>query len=137
MFGGIASYMHSSTVEHHLKALREDYERVEGRPFEHFYCPILGVDERAPLCMGHIVNEACPDSYRGRVVQREDVDNFYGALAEAEFTTLVQARSMDPRDVLCDPILRKRMKPKLMVGGEVWPHYPDRGPGERSGDHSP
>jgi hypothetical protein len=119
--------MHSSAVEHHLKLLSEDCARVDGKPFTYFLCPILGVDENVPLCMGHIVNDACPNSFPGRVVQREDVDHFYGSIVEADFTGLVQAWSKDPKNVLLDPVLSKKMKPRFLVGGEEWKHHHDLG----------
>jgi hypothetical protein len=119
--------MHSSAVEHHLKLLREDYTRVNGNPFKHFLCPVLGMDEDVPLCMGHIVNDACPNSFPGRVVQREDVDHFYGSLVEADFTGLVQAWTIGPKNALLDPVLSKKLKPKFLVDGEEWAHHHDRG----------
>src|SRR5262249_31834927 len=120
-------YMHSPAVEHHRKLLREDCARVDGKPFEYFLCPMLGVDEDVPLCMGHIVNDACPNSFTGRVVQREDVDNFYGSIVEADFTSLVQAWAMGPKNALLHPVLGKKMKPKFLVGGEECEHHHDLG----------
>ena len=63
----------------HLKA---DYESVTGKSFQHFFCPILHVDEDVPLTKGHIV----PGSLGGtsRVLQRADVDNGFGSFFEAE-----------------------------------------------------
>ena len=57
-----------------------------------FLCPILQLEERVPLCKGHIV----PKAVRGRtwVVQRKDVDNFYGSFAEADFIHGVRLRAM-------------------------------------------
>jgi hypothetical protein len=124
----------SEPIESQLKALREDYANVTGIPFEHFYCPILFEDAPAPLCMGHIVNESCPNSFRGRVVQRADVDNFFGSLAEADFTSLIQAQSMHRNDVLYHPTLSKKLRPKITVDGKEWKHYQDRGP--KAPDHS-
>jgi hypothetical protein len=77
--------------------------------------------------MGHIVNEACPNSFKGRVVQREDVDNFYGQFVEAKFTSNVQARSMSLAEALRDPKMSKKLRPKICVNGEMWEHYEDRG----------
>jgi hypothetical protein len=77
--------------------------------------------------MGHIINNACPNSFRGRVPQREDVDKFYGLTFEPDFTGNVQARSMSPRHALMDPKIYKKMIPKIIVSGEQWPHYADQG----------
>ena len=65
-----------------LEQLRKDFESVRGRRFDHFYCPILHVDEAVPLTKGHIV----PESLGGKslVLQRTDVDNGFGSFFEAE-----------------------------------------------------
>ena len=71
-----------------LDRMREDFCQVTGTPFEHFFCPILHVDERAPLAMGHII----PKSLGGResVLQRADVDNRFGSFVEAEFADIIR-----------------------------------------------
>src|SRR2546429_236557 len=98
----------SKDIERQRSFLREDCTRVIGRPFKDFLCPILLTDEPVPLCMGHIINKACPNSFGGRIVQRADLDSFYGALAESDFTANIQARSMGgPEEALRDPTLRK------------------------------
>jgi hypothetical protein len=33
-----------------LNILRSDYQTVVGKPFSHFYCPILFLDEDVDLC---------------------------------------------------------------------------------------
>jgi hypothetical protein len=121
------NFGHSETVEHNLTTLREDYARIIGRPFENYFCPILLEDERVRLCMGHIINEACPNSFRGRVVQREDVDNFFGSSFEADFTGTVQAKSMSLREALDNPQMSKKLQPKLVLNGEQCEYYHDRG----------
>jgi hypothetical protein len=127
MSGEAANRRHSSAVERQLPVLREDCARVDGKPFKYFLCPILGVDEDVELCMGHIVNEKCPDSYGGRVVQRGDVDHFYGSLMESDFTSLMRAWAKGPREVFLDPGLGRKMKPRVIAGEEQWKLYPDRG----------
>lgn len=61
---------------------RADYASVRGEPFRNFYCPILHVDENVPLSAGHII----PRSLGGttKVLQRRDVDNWFGSFFEAE-----------------------------------------------------
>ena len=68
----------TSNIEH----LRVDFKLATGKSFEHFFCPILHVDEDAPLTRGHII----PGSLGGtsRVLQRSDVDNGFGSFFEAE-----------------------------------------------------
>ena len=65
-----------------LEQYRSDFESVTGKPFKHFFCPILRVDEDVRLTKGHIV----PASLGGqqRVMQRADVDNGFGSFFEAE-----------------------------------------------------
>jgi hypothetical protein len=133
MAGATEEFQPSHRIEENLKVLREDYARVEGKSFDHFFCPILFKDEDVPLCMGHIVNEAIPNSFGGCVVQRQDVDNWYGALAEADFVNHIQIRSMNPDEILGDPSSRRKYRPQMVVNGEVWEHYEYQG--EKFPDH--
>jgi hypothetical protein len=114
-------------IRRNLAVLQADYTRVNGSPFRHFFCPILHKDEPTELCMGHIVSQKLPNCCRARVVQRKDVDGFYGEVAEPEFATLIQARSATLKDVVFDPELRKKMRPKITVDGQEIEHYPFRG----------
>lgn len=63
-----------------------------------FLCPILQKMESTELCKGHIV----PESLGGKewVVQRKDVDNFFGSFAEAGFNHGVKLRSMKIEDAV-------------------------------------
>ena len=63
----------------HIKA---DYKSATGRSFQHFFCPILHVDENVSLTKGHIVPESLGG--KSRVLQRADVDNGFGSFFEAE-----------------------------------------------------
>jgi hypothetical protein len=101
---------------------REDFERVTGNRFEHFYCPILRIDEPAPLCKGHIVADGLKTS-SAWVPQREDVDHFFGHVAEADFISIIRDRDKDPINVWLDPSLRKTHRPRLEYNGEVLEHY--------------
>ena len=71
--------------QNRLKALNQGFEQVVGNPFKHFYCPLLYCDDDTQLCKGHIVNAAFPGIGRQWVVQRADVDGFYGSCFEADF----------------------------------------------------
>src|SRR5687768_4156909 len=110
--------MTSNKMERVRALLREDYKRATGTSFEHFFCPILWRDERTDLCLGHVVNQAIPNSFRGSVLQRKDVDGFFGQHFESEFTTLIRTRDLRPSDVFRDAELRKQMRPKLRIRGE-------------------
>jgi hypothetical protein len=61
------------------------------------------------------------------VVQRADVDGFYGSFAEADFGTFVAARDKSLAEVLFDESLRRRMRPKFVLGGREVAHYPFHG----------
>ena len=104
-----------------VEELRADFESVRGTPFEHYYCPILHVDEAAPLCRGHVV----PKSMGGtsRVLQRQDVDNGFGEFFEAEARDairhglgkdglLARVLSGNPDDVKA---IRRRVKIETML----------------------
>jgi len=80
---------HNARLEDLTSAFRR--RGVSKHPMD-FLCPILQVEEPAILCKGHIV----PRAVRGRtwVVQRKDVDNFFGRFVEADFIHGVRLRAM-------------------------------------------
>jgi hypothetical protein len=114
-------------VQNHLPALLEDYRRVTGVPFRHFYCPILHKDEDTKLCMGHIVNQKIDHSCRKAVVQRHDVDSFYGRVVEREFINFNALRGSTIEDVLLKKDLRKRIHPRITADGQECEYYRDKG----------
>ena len=80
----------------HLKA---DFESVTGKPFRHFYWPILHVDEDVPLTMGHVVPESLGG--KAKVLQREDMDQGFGSFFEAEAADAIRHGLDDsPLDVV-------------------------------------
>jgi hypothetical protein len=79
----MASNIEDDEFQGKLELLRKDYKSIRGKPFNYFYCPILFRDENVPLCRGHIVNRAFPNSYRVWTAQRKDVDNFFWTYFEA------------------------------------------------------
>ncbi len=105
-----------------LEQLKADFESVGGKPFEHFYCPILHVDEDVPPIKGHVV----PESLGGRamVLQRPDVDNGFGSFFEAEAGDAIRkGLDANPLDVVsrADPAemrkLGKRFNLNLLLEG--------------------
>jgi hypothetical protein len=100
-----------------LADLQADYSANTGKRFEHFYCPFLFSDEETLLCKGHVVNEAFENSSRAWVVQRADVDNFFGSRFEADFTVIQHARGNHAAQLLTDRELRKKLGPKILVDG--------------------
>lgn len=115
---------------------REDYARTQGTSFEHFYCPMLLRDEPVELCRGHIVNQSIRDSSRKTVIQRKDIDGFYGTVFEADFVMMCNARDARLREIFTDPHLNKKLKPRIMADDEPCPYYFDRGH-EPTPQHSP
>ena len=105
-----------------LQDYRRDYEQVEGKPFEHFFCPILGTDkpvvDPVTLIRGHIVNQSFENAPRTWVIQRSDVDNFYGSNFEADFEILQYRHTLTPISVLTDKTLSKKFSPKIWLNGK-------------------
>lgn len=108
-------------IEYRLQRMRQDFLVHSGAPFKHFFCPMLLRDEDAVLCMAHIVNQAIKDSFRDWVVQRKDVDGFYGRVFEADFTAMVQAQ--ESGHAFFDANLRKKLDTQIILNGEECPHY--------------
>jgi hypothetical protein len=106
-----------------LGQLRDDYASVTGeKSLSHFYCPVLFRDEDVQLCDGHIINAALPGACRKTVIQREDVDNFFGII-EAEFITLVRSHSMSFEDMIFDKSMSAAVRPRFTIGGNAVEHY--------------
>jgi hypothetical protein len=125
---------HSQDMENQLRYLRADYAALNGKPFDHFFCPILFKDDPATLCLGHIVNASIPGSPGIRTVQRADVDNFFGEVAEADFAAMVQGRSGGLTEVMFDSELNKKLRPRLFADGVEVGHHADRG--HKARDHT-
>lgn len=106
-----------------LAKLRSDYATVRGRPFEHFYCPILFRDEAAPVCQAHIINEGFRDSARRWTIQRADLDAFYGTYLEADFLAIQERSKHDLSHILLDNRLRRQLRPKLLLDGKALEFY--------------
>jgi hypothetical protein len=120
----------SEAMATQLRFLQADYidAHDDRRPMKRFYCPIMAVDdEDAELCLGHVINASIKNCCRARVVQRKDVDGFYGKLFERDFIALVEARSRPKNDLLLDPKLRKKMKFQIKINGVPCDYYEDRG----------
>ena len=111
-----------------LAKLRADFTAATGHPFAHFHCPILFRDEPATLCRGHIVNSAFRHSYGHWTVMRKDVDEFFGSVCESEFVLLHDRERHRVVDVVADRGLSRLLKPAVVVGGSVIPHYLPDGP---------
>ncbi len=105
-----------------LKGLTKDLRTRGIEMRRRFFCPILMVDEPAELCRGHVLPRAVGGNTW--VVQRKDVDSFYGSFADADFGHGLKLRTSDP-----DQMLRHVRKHKLWKRITVEdPHVPPARP---------
>ena len=102
-----------------LEMLRANYCQIKGHPFNHFYCPILWRDDDVPLCEGHIINQAFPNSALDWTIQRQDVDNFYGSVFEDDFLSFRYYENRSVGNAFIDKSLSKRLKPKILFNGKT------------------
>ena len=117
----------NKTLRRKLEFLRADYASVTGRPFKHFVCPLLFRDEDVELCDGHVINQAFSGTDRTTVVQRADVDSFFGSRFESDFVLLDSKGKYAPVDVLLDSELSRKLRPRIFIDGVQVPHYLPRG----------
>ena len=115
------SVLKTKRLNERLRKLTKDLRGLKGRPLRRkFHCPILLTEEVAELCKGHVL----PRSMGGKewVLQRKDVDNFFGTFAEADFSHGVRLRkldsSSDPTKAL-EHVQRHRLSEKVGLGVEV------------------
>jgi hypothetical protein len=80
-------------------------------------------DEDVDLCRAHLVNRAFPESNRSWTVQRTDVDNFYGRIFEGDFVDVQYHGEPSPDQIIVDPDLSKKLRPQILLGDEVVPHF--------------
>src|SRR5262249_45912382 len=110
--------MITDEIRENLAPLQADYTKAYGSPFAHFYCPLLCQDEDVELCMGHVISKSWKNCCRAMVVQRGDIDHWYGSIAEAEFGKFLEAREAGLDGVVTDEKLLKQVKPKILVDGK-------------------
>jgi hypothetical protein len=115
--------MITDEIQTNLAPLQGDYTKVTGSPFAHFFCPLLCRDEDVELCMGHIISKTWKNCCRATVVQRGDIDHWYGSIAEADFGTLLDVRAAGLHGVVRDEKLLKQVKPKILVEGQECHFY--------------
>ena len=115
----------SDEIDVKIKHLRNDFKRIKGYSFDYFFCPVLFKDEKTELCKGHIINQAFRNSARAWTVQRKDVDGFYGHNFESEFISLeYNIEKLTPIDVITNPILAKKLKPKILIDNQPVNFFP-------------
>ncbi len=96
-------------------------------------CPILAVFARVGFHGNilkpwrqsfRIVGVEC----RNWTVQRADVDNFYGRAFESDFVDIQYQGQQLTGDVIADPLVSKKLRPKIHSGGEKVQHFVATGP---------
>jgi hypothetical protein len=98
------------------------------REFSSFFCPILYRDEATDLCLGHVINEAFTSSDRTRVLQRADVDNFFGAKFESDFVLLDHYGKVTAADALINRGLPSKLRPRILLQKQEVEFYRPKGP---------
>jgi hypothetical protein len=125
--------MSADSKTRNLDWLRADYLRTQGHPFEHFYCPMLMKDEPTDLMLGHVANVKFEDVPEYKLVQRKDIDGWYGSMFEADFLNLVRFQNKQITDLFFwgKPRRRKKndhktppmLKPLIKAGEQEIPYY--------------
>ena len=105
-------------LDEKLEELRADYQHISGKPFSHFYCPILFTDEDVTLCKAHVINRGLPDSPSTFTVQRKDVDNFYGSRFEADFLDIQKYKDRSTAEIITDRQLSDKSASKIYLEGK-------------------
>jgi len=67
-----------------LDRLNKDYLNLKGTRVSYFVCPVTLLDEPAELCNGHILNGAIKKASRAKIIQRKDIDNYFGKTIEPD-----------------------------------------------------
>ncbi len=114
-------------VDSELKRLKEDFTEATGRPFDHFFCPIMFRDEKTKLCRAHIINDAFDNSARDCTVQRSDVDSFYGSRFEADFVDTANYKKLSLAEILTDSAMAKRFNAKVLLDGQPVDYFYTKG----------
>jgi hypothetical protein len=109
-----------------LKEMNANYEKIKGNPFKYFYCPTLHLDdEDIALCDGHVINEVfskiSSEVPEIKVVQRQDVDEFYGRF-EQKFQT-VRFYGYSFEQIVSDKFAMGKTKPFVINRGVRYPVY--------------
>lgn len=115
--------MTKESIESQLPGFRSDYELFAGSPCNYFVCPILGIDETTDLCLGHVINEKLPNCSRRSVLQRKDVDGFYGSVVEKHFVAATLADNPTAHDVVMSDKLSRQIPWWVSIDGQTVPHY--------------
>jgi hypothetical protein len=106
-----------------LRDLQLDFKEVQGRPFNHFFCPVLYSDDNVSLCKAHLINKAFHDTPRTWTVQRADIDHFYGSHFESDFLLIQDRHEHSIDEILVDRVLSKRFNAQILIDNEPVDHF--------------
>jgi hypothetical protein len=84
-----------------LERLRADYFDVTRQEWNEFYCPIMhehGVG--TGLIDGHVLPETLKDASRATVIQRADVDNYFGHTIEPDLIDFLNSETFSKAEFL-------------------------------------
>lgn len=90
----------------------------------------------ADLCRAHIVNQAFAGVSGQWVVQRADVDNFYGAHFESEFVKLQSRSTIDAAICIFDRALAKKFGPTILLNGSPVEFYHPKASSKTPSNHT-
>jgi hypothetical protein len=110
-------------TKNRLERHRANYAAITGAPFEHFFCPILFNDVRAELIRGHVINETFKGSSKAWVVQRGEVDRFYGGFFEGDFELLQYMQGATLLDYFRNKKLFGAIRPKIYYREQEIKYY--------------
>src|SRR5438094_801569 len=81
--------------------INRDYEEVTGKAVRKFVCPITLLDDPdVELCNGHVLNDGIKTASNATVVQRKDVDTYFGGVIEPDLIQLLNLIVSNPEDLL-------------------------------------
>lgn len=84
-----------------LERLRADYFDVTRQEWNEFYCPIMHVHGVGTgLIDGHVLPERLKDASRATVIQRADVDNYFGHTIEPDLIDFLNSETFSRSDFL-------------------------------------
>jgi hypothetical protein len=122
-------------VKEQLELLAESYRSESGRSWNHFFCPILMVDEEnVELCDGHIT----PDKTGGTITvpQRKDVDNFLGSSVQSLATAWATAQDLNEVELLADSSVYYSLGARVSLDSKEYKVFPvgDKSPNSLPSD---
>lgn len=82
-----------------IQPFRDNYYELTGEWSSGFICPITLKDTRCEeLCVGHVLNQGIRQASRRTVLQRRDVDNYFGTTLEPDLIKYLNFPIMTPAE---------------------------------------